>query len=192
MPRPLRVNVAGQTHHVTQHAIDDMALFRDDVDRERFLELLGDEVIRSEWTCLGYCLMKTHYHLLVRPRVTSLSSGFQRLNSRYARAFNRRHGRRGHVFEDRFRDRPIESEPHRLEAARYIHLNAPRAMAGQPPETYPWCDYGSTIGLYAADLVVDPRAALEPFGTDLKEARLNYRTYVEEADRRVRRRQTGV
>jgi REP element-mobilizing transposase RayT len=192
MPRPLRIDIAGQAYHVTQHGIDDMALFRDDVDRERFLMLLADEAAQSSWTCLAYCLMTTHYHLLVRPNKATLSSGFQRLNGRYARQFNRRHNRRGHLFQDRFRDRLIESEAHRLEAARYIHLNAPRAIRDLAPESYPWSDYGSTVGLYGPDFVVDVRAALEPFGSDLEQARLNYRAFVDEADRRARRGQTVV
>jgi hypothetical protein len=136
--------------------------------------------------------MKTHYHALIRLQKLTLSSGFQRLNSRYAQAFNRVHGRRGHLFERRFRDVLVESESHRYEVTRYIHLNAPRANACTRPEEYPWCDYGSTVGLFERDPIVDPRAALELFGSDLPTARRRYRRYVEERDPRARRGLTRV
>jgi REP-associated tyrosine transposase len=190
MARLHRVNLAGEIYHVTQHGLDDTPLFRDDFEREAFLFKLSDEIARSEWTCLAYCLMRTHYHLLVRTQKPTLSSGFQRLNTRYAQVFNHRRERRGHVFEARFRDRIIESDHHRAEALRYIHLNPVRAGICDRPEEYEWSDYGATVGLYIGDFIVDTRAALEPFGANLKIARTNYRKFVAERDRRVRRGQT--
>jgi putative transposase len=179
-------------YHVTQHGIDDRKIFRDDADREKFLTLLEDEVRRSRWTCLAYSLMSTHYHLLIRLEKLTLSSGFQRLNGRYAQAFNSRHERRGHLFERRFRDAIVESDTHRCEATRYIHLNAIRANMCESPEAHVWSDYGSTIGLLAEDPLVDPRIALEVFGDRLDVARASYMAFVAEADPRIRRGQTRV
>ena len=187
MPRAPRIEIAGETYHVTQHGIDDHRIFRDDVDRETFLRFLRQEVARSDWTMLAYTLMSTHYHLLLRLDKPTLSSGFQRLNGRYAQAFNHRHGRRGHFFERRFRDVMIESDAHYCEAMRYIHLNAPRANMCDAPEDHAWCDYGSTIGLFPRDRIVDPRTALEAFGDRLDVARRRYLEFVAEADPRVRR-----
>jgi putative transposase len=187
MPRRPRIEIAGETYHVTQHGVDDHRIYRDDVDRETFLRFLREELTRSSWTCLAYTLMSTHYHLLIRLDETSLSSGFQRLNGRYAQAFNHRHGRRGHFFERRFRDVMVESDSHFCECIRYIHLNAPRANMCEVPEDHVWCDYASTMGLVARDPIVDPRAALDVFGDRLEVARRRYAEYVAEADPRVRR-----
>jgi hypothetical protein len=169
-----------------------MAIYRDDEDRELFLELLRQEIARSGWQCLAYSLMRTHYHLLIRLTKETLSSGFQRLNSRYAQQFNLRHGRRGHLFERRFRDVLVESEAHRFEVGRYIHLNAPRANMCEVPEDYYWTDYAATIGLVAPDSVVDASKALDIFGKDLPTAQRRYVEFVREADPRVRRGQTRV
>jgi putative transposase len=192
MPRKPRIQIVGGIYHVTQHGLDDRPIFRGDEDRERFLAYLTDEVGRSEWQCLAYSLMRTHYHLLIRLQELTLSSGFQHLNGRYAQSFNRIHGRRGHVFERRFRDVLVESEAHRYEVTRYIHLNAPRANACRHPEEHVWCDYAATMGLVDRDPIVDPRLALELFGADLQAARRAYLRFMSEPDPRVRRGQTRV
>lgn len=190
MPRPPRIQLIGGLYHCIQHSVDNLVLYRSDADRELFLRYLGEEAARSDWHCLAYSLMKTHYHLLIRLTKETLSSGFQRLNGRYAQTYNRTYGRRGHVFERRFRDVLIESESHRYEVTRYIHLNAPRANACQRPEDHVWCDYASTVGLTSPDPLVDPRHTLELFGRDLRVARERYRAFVDEPDPRIRRGQT--
>jgi putative transposase len=192
MPRPPRIEEPGATYHVTQHGVDDRKIFRDDADRERFLSLLAEEVARRRWTCLAYSLMSTHYHLLIRLEEPNLSRGFQRLNGRYAQWYNREHGRRGHLFERRFRDVMVESEAHRYEVTRYIHLNATRAHMFDLPEEHVWCDYGSTVGLRPRDPIVNPSLALELFGDRLDVARKAYVDFVAEADPRIRRGQTRV
>jgi hypothetical protein len=192
MPRAPRLQFPGQTFHVVQHGIGTAPIFTSDRDRETFLRYLGDEVGRSEWTCLAYSLMRTHFHVLVRLAKPTLSSGFQRLNSRYASWFNHEYGRRGVFFERRFRAVLVESEGHRFEVLRYIHLNAPRANVCRRPEEHVWCDYASTVGVAPPDPIVDPRVALELFGADLRKARRSYIAYVNEPDVRVRRGQTRV
>ena len=192
MARPPRIQFPGQVFHVTQHGIGSEPIFRSDIDRETFLAYLGHEVGRSEWTCLAYSLMRTHYHVLVRLAKSTLSTGFQRLNSRYAMYMNRVYGRRGVFFERRFRSVLVESEAHRYEVLRYIHLNAPRANVCGLPEEHVWCDYAATVGMVDPDPIVDPRHALELFGPDLATARKAYLEFVNEADLRVRRGQTRV
>lgn len=192
MPRRPRLQIIGGIYHCTQHGINDLPIFRSDDDRQTFLGYLGEEIARSEWECLAYSLMRTHYHLLIRLTKKTLSSGFQRLDGRYAQTFNLRYGRRGHVFERRFRDVLVESDVHRYEAARYIHLNAPKVNASVSPEEYPWCDFAATMGLVAPDPYVDPGRALELFGHDLEAARAMYALYMAERDPRVRRGYVGV
>lgn len=190
MPRRPRFQLVGGIYHCVQHGINNLPIYRSDDDRQTFLRYLGEEIARSEWECLAYSLMRTHYHVLIRLTKETLSSGFQRLNGRYAQTFNLRYGRRGHLFERRFRDVLIESEAHRYEAARYIHLNAPNVDACTRPEDYPWCDFAATMGLTDPDPYVDPRKALDVFGDDLPTARRRYARYMAERDPRVRRGQT--
>jgi REP-associated tyrosine transposase len=186
----IRIEEPGATYHVNANALDGMSLFRDDVDRELFYNFLADQVAESEWSLLEYTLMTTHYHLLLKIEKCTLSSGFKRLQSRYARAYNRRHERRGVVWMQRFHDEMIESERHLFETVRYIALNAPRARMVEAAEDWPWCSYGSAIGSHPADPIVDEKALLALFARDPAVARRRLRAFVEERDPRKRWRQT--
>lgn len=129
--------------------------------------------------------MSTHYHLLIRLKAPTLSSGFQRLNVRYARHLNQRTGNRGRVFLAPFYSNVLDADPGaELEVARYFALNPTRANMCRAPEDYPWSSYGSTVGLYPDDPIVDTDAALAP----VNGSRTRYRAFVEELDPRVRRK----
>src|SRR5262249_54104029 len=112
MARILRSSLPDGTFHVASPGIEDAPLFRDDVDRLGFLHLLAIAAREFGWSVRAYCLMDTHYHLVVETTTASLSSGMRRLNGRYAQLFNERHRRRGHVFEGRFRSWVVRDEKH--------------------------------------------------------------------------------
>jgi len=69
-----------------------------------------------------------------------------RLLGGYARSFNRRHGRVGHVFQGRFRSKLVLRNSYLVELARYIHMNPVKAELVPRPEDYPWCSFGSYFG----------------------------------------------
>jgi REP element-mobilizing transposase RayT len=168
-----------------------MPLFRDDDDRWMFVELLAEQIELSRWTLLEYSLMTSHYHLVLQIE-DELSSGFLRLQSLYARRYNRRHSRRGVVWMKRFWDEMVLSESHLFESIRYVARNAVRAGICERAEDYPWCSYGAAIGVQAPDPIVDEDALLELFSPSTTKARNRLRAYVEEPDPRVRWRQTSV
>ena len=102
MARGLRTLLPDGLFHVTTRAVHNESAFRDDADRVRFLRLLAIAVRRHGWRVHGYCLMGTHYHLIVDATQLQLSNGMHYLNGVYAQAYNRRHDRSGHLFADRF------------------------------------------------------------------------------------------
>ena len=65
MARPLRIEFPGAIYHVTTHGNARKAVFRDDADRDLFLDALSEVVTRFGWLCHAYCLMDKHYHLLI-------------------------------------------------------------------------------------------------------------------------------
>ena len=138
MARPLRSALGDGVFHVTARGVAGNAIFCDDEDRRDFILQLARTTSGFLWTCHAYCLMTTHYHLLLESTRETLSRGMHRLNGLYAQRFNARHGRRGHVFEGRFQAYVAESEEHFLAALHYIRENPVRAGLCELPEEWPW------------------------------------------------------
>jgi putative transposase len=144
--RPLRLEVAEGVYHVIARGNERKAIYRDDADRLRFLEVLRATLERFAWRCLCYCLMTNHYHLLVRTPQPNLSRGMRDLNGVYAQAFNRRHGREGHLFQGRYRAILLERDEHLLTAIAYVVRNPVRAGICASPGEWPWSSHRATIG----------------------------------------------
>lgn len=139
LARPLRSDLPDGFFHVTDRGAGGIAIYRTDDDRRAFLALLLHCVGRYGWDPYAFCLMTTHYHLVVRARRTDLSQGLHRLNGLYAQSFNDRHGRFGHLFADRFAARAIEDEEHLLAACAYVVANPVRAgICDDPRDHEPW------------------------------------------------------
>ena len=177
MPRPLRVQVPG-VYHLTAQGVRRSALFRSDRDRWDWLDLLPDLCRRYRWTCLSYCVMTTHYHLLVRTHVPTLAAGMQWLNGRWGQAFNRRHREVGHAFRCRYASRLVEREEHLLETARYLPLNPVRAGACLSPLDWPWSSLRAILGLEPHGFWLDAEEILELFGAGAT-ARRRFGAFVE-------------
>mgnify|MGYP003339649998 FL=1 len=90
MARPLRIDVAGGWYHVTARGIERRVIYRDDRDREHFLELVAEAVTRFGVVLHGFVLMDNHYHLVVETPTANLSAAMQWLNVSYSVWFNQR------------------------------------------------------------------------------------------------------
>jgi putative transposase len=147
MPKAGRQNVAGGIYHVTARGNAREDIFRDEFDYVAFLRGLSATVERYRWRCHAYCLVPNHYHLLIETPEPNLSRGMLWLNGSYARRFNGRHERVGHVFQGPYRAELLEREEHLLEVCRYIALNPVRAGLCDDPASWPWSSYRATAGL---------------------------------------------
>ena len=149
MPRPLRPQLAGGIYHVTSRGNRRSAIYVDDLDRRTFLTHLARVVDQYSWECFAFCLMTTHFHLLVRTELPNIAAGMQSLKSRYAKDFNHRHALSGHVFQARYHSVLVRTKEHLLELYRYIALNPVRAGACRSPADWPWGSYAVIAGSQA-------------------------------------------
>ncbi len=180
MSRPLRLQFPGAVYHVTSRGNAGQAIFADDRDRARFLDLLAREIEQQRWRCHAYCLMDNHYHLLIETPEANLSRGMGRLNMTYAQGFNRRHGRAGHLFQGRYKAIVVERDSHLLELCRYLVLNPVRAGLVAAPEDWPWSSYRATAFAKGAPNWLTTRWALRRFDAEGVRARRAYRRFVRE------------
>jgi REP element-mobilizing transposase RayT len=140
-----RFEYPGATFHVTSHAVGDEPLYRDIDDRDHFNRILGYTADRLGVRVLMWCQMTDHHHLLLETPDANLGRALHRINGIYARGFNERHRRRGHLFRERYRCWFIQSESHFFDTVRYIALNPVKAGLCGRPERYRWCSYGRMI-----------------------------------------------
>jgi putative transposase len=150
MARPLRLALAGALYHVTSRGDRREAIYFDDDDRERWLELFAQVCKRYNWVCHAWCQMSNHYHIVIETVEGNLSQGMRQLNGVYTQSNNRKYQRVGHVFQGRYKAIIVEKESYLLELARYVVLNPLRARMVQSLTDWPWSSYASMIGREAA------------------------------------------
>jgi putative transposase len=160
VPRPLRDISAGFFHVFTHSVWAADRLYRDDTDRLVFLRELARTIRKARWTCLAFCLMQTHYHLVLEVEDGALPIGMHALNFRYACAYNTRHGMRGHVHGARYGARRLEDDTALLDCFRYVARNPVKALLCASPTQWTWSSYPATVGLADRHSFVDPRKVL--------------------------------
>ncbi len=183
MVRLPRFDLPGGLFHVTTSGAGPCSIFADGSDCESFLLTVATTVRREGWTVLSYCLMTTHYHLLLETEHERLARGMLRLNGLYARTFNGRHRRRGHLFGDRYHAELVQTDGHLLETVRYIALNPVRAGICARPEDWRWSSYAATLGLVPPLPFSLPGRVLALFDGDPDRARARLKRFVAEGVR---------
>lgn len=127
MPRLARLDAPGVLHHVIIRGIERRKIFKDNRDRNNFLDRLQILLPKTNMSCYAWALLPNHAHFLFRTGDTGLSTLMRRLLTGYAVSFNRRHRRHGHLFQNRFKSIICEEDDYLKELVRYIHLNPIRA-----------------------------------------------------------------
>ena len=102
-------------------------LFEDDFDRTHFHRRLKKAVLDSRLRCYAWAFLPNHIHLLFETGPIPLWHPMQKLLTEYAGWFNHRHGRVGHLFQNRYKAVLCDADSYLLELVRYIHLNPVRA-----------------------------------------------------------------
>ncbi len=155
-------------------------IFRDDADRTDFVARLAALAERGAFSVCAWALLPNHAHLLVRTGTRPLAHAMRSLLTGYAGAFNRRHKRVGHLFQNRYKSIVVEEEPYLLELVRYLHLNPLRAKVVpdlRRLDRHPWTGHSALTGA-----VPCPWQATEEilgrFGRALRPARRAYREFV--------------
>jgi len=93
-----------------------------------------------------FCLMDTHYHLLLETPTGNLPQIMRHINGAYTTYFNVKRGRSGHLFQGRYKAILVDIDEYAKELSRYIHLNPVRAKMVKTPEEYEWSSYQFYIG----------------------------------------------
>lgn len=181
MPRPPRDTGAGLFHIYTHCVWVTRELYRTDDDRMDFLRGLALVTERFGWTCLAYCLMTSHYHLIVDIADGVLPKVMHRLNLGYVKTFNRRYTLRGHLQFEPYGARRIEDDADLAYRFKYVVNNPVEAGLCTTPAEWPWSSYAGAVGLAPQATFVNPERILRYFAQPDNEPEAALRRYVEES-----------
>jgi len=131
----------GHIYHVLNRGTQRQQLFFSNDDYRRFEVLIEDTLARIPLRVLTFELMPNHWHFVVKPDdQDQLSSFFGYLAGTHGKRFRVAHGTtgQGHVYQDRFKSFPVQSDGHFLTVCRYVERNALRAGLVGQAEAWPW------------------------------------------------------
>ena len=143
-------------YHIIVKGVEGTDIFTDDVDRNKFLQLLQKMITPYKIEFFSYVLMNTHFHLLLKTEEANLSQAMQFLNSSYAHWFNCKHIRKGHLFQDRYKSHLILSPLYLYNVASYISLNPVETGLVDSPEEYPWSSFQYFFSTQTQNKIVPP------------------------------------
>ena len=157
-------------YYVCARGTDKQLIFEGDEDRWEFLELMRECCREEDVTVIAWCLMGTHVHLVLADYEDRMSAAMHRLLLTYARRFNKRTGRTGHLFQNRFDRRSLDTDWQVMEAIRSVHAR-PQEAGISLIERYPWSSFTEYLRAYDSDAAdatrgfSDPSCVLELFGS---------------------------
>jgi len=149
MPRLARLDAPGILHHVIIRGIERKKIFRVSADYENFVDRLSRLIPETRTGCYAWALMGNHAHFLFRSGPKGLPALMRCLLTGYAVTFNRRHGRHGPLFQNRYKSIICQEDVYLKELVRYIHLNPVRAGIVSDLEElsrYPYSGHGVLMG----------------------------------------------
>jgi REP element-mobilizing transposase RayT len=145
--RELRIIDPKSTYHAVSNGNNGGRLVLDRIDCEIFLEELGKAATRYEWEVFSWCLLTTHWHIVLRTPKGGFSEGFQGINGNHSRRTNRRHDRRDHLFRNRPYCEPVVSEAHFVGSIVYVARNPVAAGICTNAAAWPHGSYRALAGL---------------------------------------------
>ena len=147
---------AGHYYHLYNRGVGGTLIFFNPGNYEYCLQLIDRYSQPHGAAVIAYCLMPNHYHLLIRQATDEPLSTFIRvLFNAYVQAVNQQQGRRGPLFEGRFRHVWVDREEYLIHLCRYVHLNPVQARLVEAPEEWKYSNYPQCIGERAGRLPHD-------------------------------------
>jgi REP element-mobilizing transposase RayT len=146
MARKVRIEYPGATYHTMNRGDRREPIFKDDADRQRFVETLAEACAKTGWQVHAYVLMPNHFHLVVETPQPNLVAGMKWFLGTYTGRFNRRHKLFGHLFSGRYKSLFVDGSGggYLKSVCDYVHLNPARAKrvnADRPLRSFVWSSW---------------------------------------------------
>ncbi|BDR66787.1 hypothetical protein K144316041_09840 [Clostridium tetani] len=176
MPRIRRQKSENAIYHIMIRSITEVPLFKKHEDKIRYLNKMREYQKIYKFKVYAYCLMNNHGHFIIDSNGADISKIMHGLNFSYAVTFNLIHKRKGHLFQDRFKSKIVDTQRYLIMLSAYIHNN-PLDIRGYEkcPEKYKYSSLKVYLGIEKDDTgLLDEGFIIQFFSNNVKEARENY------------------
>ncbi|BFN05001.1 hypothetical protein K092500153_17080 [Clostridium tetani] len=176
MPRMRRQKSENAIYHIMIRSITEVPLFKKHEDKIRYLNKMREYQKIYKFKVYAYCLMSNHGHFIIDSNGADISKIMHGLNFSYAVSFNRIYKRNGHLFQDRFKSKIVDTRRYLIMLSAYIHNN-PLDIRGYEncPEKYKYSSLKVYLGLEKDDTgILDEGFIMQFFSNNVEEARENY------------------
>jgi putative transposase len=154
MARLPRLTLPGYPHHLIQRSHTGVALFPEESDYAYMHAVLVEQARQHGVAVHAYVLLPSRFQLLATPRAEdSLARMMQGVGRSYVRHFNAHTGRRGTLWEGRFRSAPLQPEKYLMDCMSYLDALPVRASLVQEAAQWAWSSHGHYTGLRSDRLV---------------------------------------
>jgi len=183
MARSLRIQYEGAVYHISCRGNERREIFKDEIDRKTFLDLLKESLRIYNVVLYCYVLMGNHFHLFLETPLANLSEFMRQFNITYTSYYNRRHKRVGHLYQGRYKSILVDKESYLVVLSRYIHLNPVRTKQIEKDsliekqrylKRYRWSSLLGYINNVKRCSFIDYSMILEAYGGDNNKARKVY------------------
>ncbi len=146
MPRQARTKSKTGIYHVMLRGINQQQIFEDDEDNTKFISILKEYKKEFSFKLIAYCLMGNHIHLLLDECENNIGDIIKKIGTKFVYWYNVKYMRVGHLFQDRFKSEPVETDKYLLTVVRYIHQNPIKAGICDNLNDYKFSSYHEYIG----------------------------------------------
>ncbi|MCG2759391.1 MAG: transposase [Desulfobacteraceae bacterium] len=179
MPRLARLDAPGVLHHIIIRGIERRNIFRDNKDKDNFIDRLSDLLHATQTACYAWAFIPNHAHFLFRSS-GEISTLMRRLLTGYAIYFNKKRRRHGQLFQNRYKSISCQEDMYFRELVRYIHLNPLRAKIVSDIKElnkYQYSGHSALMGKKKHEWQ-DAEYVLSYFGKNVSESRKFYLSYM--------------
>ena len=110
MPRCNRTKAITKVYHVIIRGINKQDIFLEKEDFFKFIQEIKNTKEKYKYQIYAYSFMNDHVHFVIYDENENMSTAIQSLNVRYSSYYNRKYERYGHLFENRYKSKTVESE----------------------------------------------------------------------------------
>lgn len=146
--------ISGGFYHIYNRGAHRDSIFREEDNYLFVLRKVKRYAKTFDLTLIAYCLMPNHYHLLARQGGEATAGLLpQRVFNSYSKAYNKRYGHSGTLFEGPYKARRVKAYEHLLHLCRCIHANPVKHGLVSQPEEWPYTNYPEWVGIRSGELV---------------------------------------